>query len=68
LINNAFELVVTIKKLFDTHLAELVSFYQDDFRDRRCLLTIFIGLDMLSKLRHNSAQLKMKLAKITVSL
>lgn len=45
-----------------------MRFNQDHFRDRRGLLSVFIGLDMLSKLGHYGAELQMKLAEVTVSL
>ena len=61
-------LTVSLHQVFDTHLTKLVSLYQNNFSDGCRFLTVLISLYMLAQLGHNSTELEVKLAQITVGL
>ena len=49
-------------------MTELMCLYQDDLSNGCCLLAVLIRLNMLTKLRHNSTELQVELAEVTVRL
>jgi len=45
-----------------------VSLDEDNFCDCRCLLTVFVSLDVLPELGHDGAELQVELAEVAIGL